>query len=59
MARAHRAHSRRVLFNCAHQPPDQVRYVMTAERYSAISVHDPAAFAQEIQARQELGPPAR
>ena len=45
-----------VLFYSAHQAPEQVLYVMTAERNYAISVDDPAAFAQEIQVRQELGP---
>ena len=44
-----------VLFYSAHQAPEQVLYVMTAERNYAISVDDPAAFAQEIQVRQELG----
>ena len=45
-----------VLFYSTHQTPEQVLYVMTEERNYAISVDDPAAFAQEIQARQDLGP---
>ena len=45
-----------VLFYSAHQAPEQVLYVLTAERNYAISVDDPARFAQEIQVRQELGP---
>ncbi len=45
-----------VLFYSTHQTPEQVLYVMTEERNYAISVDDPAAFAQEIQVRQELGP---
>ena len=45
-----------VLFYSTHQTPEQVLYVMTEERNYAISVDDPAAFAQEIQVHQELGP---
>jgi len=44
-----------VLFYSTHQSPDQVLYVMTSERTYAISVEDPAAFAREIQVRQDLG----
>jgi hypothetical protein len=47
-----------VLFYSTHQAATQVLYVMTSERNYAISVQDPAAFAQEIQVRQELGPTA-
>jgi hypothetical protein len=57
-----RAHIERigdVLFYSTHQSPDQVLYVMTDERSYAISVEDPAAFAREIQVRQDLGPTAR
>jgi len=46
----------RVLFYSAHQSPDQVLYVMTTEANYAISVEDPAAFAKEVQIRQDLGP---
>lgn len=45
-----------VLFYSTHQAPEQVLYVMTSERSYAISVEDPAAFAREIQVRQDLGP---
>jgi len=44
-----------VLFYSTHQSADQVLYVMTSERNYAISVEDPAGFAQEIQVRQDLG----
>jgi len=44
-----------VLFYSTHQSPDQVLYVMTTEQNYAISVQDPAAFAREIQVRQDLG----
>ena len=47
-----------VLFYSTHQSPEQVLYVITSERAYAISVEDPAAFAQEIQTRQDLGPTA-
>lgn len=47
-----------VLFYSTHQDPEQVLYVMTTERNYAISVPDPAAFAHEIQVRQDLGPTA-
>ena len=47
-----------VLFYSTHQTPDHVLYVMTAQRNYAISVEDPAAFAQEVQLRQDLGPTA-
>jgi hypothetical protein len=47
-----------VLFYSTHQAPEQVLYVMTAERNYAISVEDPAAFAREILLRQDLGPTA-
>lgn len=47
-----------VLFYSTHQSADQVLYVMTPERNYAISVTDPAAFAREIQVRQDLGPTA-
>lgn len=47
-----------VLFYSTHQSPDQVLYVMTSERTYGISVADPAAFAREIQVRQDLGPTA-
>jgi hypothetical protein len=47
-----------VLFYSTHQSTTQVLYVMTSERNYAISVQDPATFAQEIQVRQELGPTA-
>lgn len=46
----------RVLFYSAHQSPEQVLYVMTPEANYAISVEDPAAFAREVQVRQDLGP---
>ena len=58
---AGRAHIERVgevLFYSTHQSPEQVLYVMTAERNYAISVEDPADFAREIQLRQALGPTA-
>src|SRR5690606_24273877 len=45
-----------VLFYSTHQSADQVLYVMTSERNYAISVEDPAAFAHEVQRRQDLGP---
>lgn len=48
-----------VLFYSTHQSPDQVLYVMTSEQNYAISVQDPAAFAREIQVRQDLGTTAR
>lgn len=44
-----------VLFYSTHQSPEQVLYVMTSEQNYAISVQDPAAFAREIQVRQDLG----
>jgi len=44
-----------VLFYSTHQSPDQVLYVMTSQQNYAISVPDPAAFAREIQVRQDLG----
>ncbi len=44
-----------VLFYSTHQAPEQVLYVMTSERNYAISVEDPAAFARQIQLRQDLG----
>lgn len=47
-----------VLFYSTHQSEEQVLYVMTSERNYAISVSDPAAFAREIQVRQDLGPTA-
>ena len=47
-----------VLFYSTHQTPEQVLYVMTTERNFAISVPDPAAFARQIQVRQDLGPTA-
>lgn len=47
-----------VIFYSTHQTPDHVLYVMTNERNYAISVEDPAAFAQEVQLRQDLGPTA-
>lgn len=47
-----------VLFYSTHQASEQVLYVMTSERNYAISVPDPAAFAREIQVRQDLGPTA-
>ena len=47
-----------VLFYSTHQTPEQVLYVMTTERNYAISVADPAAFARQIQVRQDLGPTA-
>lgn len=47
-----------VLFYSTHQSPAQVLYVMTSERNYAISVADPAEFAQQIQIRQDLGPTA-
>jgi hypothetical protein len=48
-----------VLFYSTHQAPEQVLYVMTAERNYAISVNDPAGFARQVQVRQDLGPTAR
>ena len=48
-----------VLFYSTHQAPEQVLYVMTAERNYAISVTDPAGFARQVQIRQDLGPTAR
>lgn len=53
-----RAHNERigdVLFYSTHQSAEQVLYVMTSEQNYAISVQDPAAFAREIQVRQDLG----
>ena len=47
-----------VLFYSTHQTPEQVLYVMTTEKNYAISVPDPAAFARQIQVRQDLGPTA-
>ena len=47
-----------VLFYSTHQTPEQVLYVMTTERNYAISVPDPAAFARQIEVRQDLGPTA-
>ncbi len=47
-----------VLVYSTHQSPEQVLYVMTSERTYAISVDDPARFAEEVQQRQELGPTA-
>lgn len=47
-----------VIFYSTHQTPEQVLYVMTTERNYAISVPDPAAFARQIQVRQDLGPTA-
>jgi hypothetical protein len=45
-----------VLFYSTHQSAAQVLYVMTSERNYAISVDDPASFAQHIQLRQDMGP---
>ena len=42
----------------AHQSPEQLLYVMTTEHTYALSVEDPARFAEEIQRRQQLGPTA-
>ena len=56
-----RAHIERigdVLFYSTHQTPEQVLYVMTTEHNYAISVEDPAAFANDVQVRQDLGPTA-
>ena len=47
-----------MLVYSTHQSPDQVLYVMTSHRTYAISVDDPARFAEEVQRRQELGPTA-
>ena len=47
-----------VLVYSAHQSPEQLLYVMTTERTYALSVEDPARFAEEIQRRQRLGPTA-
>jgi hypothetical protein len=47
-----------VLVYSTHQSQEQVLYVMTGERTYAISVEDPARFAEEVQRRQELGPTA-
>lgn len=58
VGRAHIDRIGDVLFYSTHQSPGQVLYVMTSERNYAISVEDPATFAQEIQVRQELGPTA-
>ncbi|MEE8421677.1 MAG: PH domain-containing protein, partial [Dehalococcoidia bacterium] len=58
VGRAHIDRIGDVLFYSTHQSPGQVLYVMTNERNYAISVEDPASFAQEIQVRQELGPTA-
>lgn len=44
-----------ILFYSTHQSPEQVLYVMTSEWTYGISVPDPAAFAREIQRRQDLG----
>lgn len=55
VGRAHIERIGEVLFYSTHQAPDQVLYVMTSERSYAISVEDPAAFAREIQVRQDLG----
>ncbi|MCA9846808.1 MAG: PH domain-containing protein [Dehalococcoidia bacterium] len=48
-----------VLFYSTHQSPEQVLYVMTSSQNYAISVPDPAAFAREIQVRQDLGATAQ
>src|SRR5690606_2353181 len=53
-----RGHNERIgdiLFYSTHQSAEQVLYVMTSEQNYAISVPDPAAFAREIQVRQDLG----
>ncbi|MDA1061931.1 MAG: PH domain-containing protein [Chloroflexi bacterium] len=47
-----------VLFYSTADAPEQVLYVMTPERSYAVTVDDPAAFAQQIVRRQELGPTA-
>jgi hypothetical protein len=58
IGRAEIARIGNVLFYSTHQTPEQVLYVMTTERNYAISVPDPAAFARQIQVRQDLGPTA-
>lgn len=47
-----------VLFYSTHQSAEQVLYVLTVERNYAITVEDAAAFAREVQRRQDLGPTA-
>jgi len=44
------------LFYSAHQHPDDILYVVTPNESYAISVHDQAAFAEEVQARAGLTP---
>jgi hypothetical protein len=58
IGRAHIDRIGEVLFYSTHQSPSQVLYVMTSERNYAISVADPAGFAQHIQLRQDMGPTA-
>lgn len=45
-----------VLCYSTHQSAAELLYVLTTDGAYAISVADPAAFAREIQVRQELGP---
>ena len=47
-----------VLFYSTVDAPEHVLYVMTAERSYAVTVSDPAAFAEQVLRRQELGPTA-
>ena len=47
-----------VLFYSTGTDPEQVLYVMTPEHGYAVTVDDPAAFAQQVVRRQELGPTA-
>lgn len=56
VGRAHIDRIGEVLFYSTHQSPAQVLYVMTSERNYAISVADPASFAEHIQLRQDMGP---
>ena len=58
VGRADLARIGEVLVYSAHQSPEQLLYVMTNARTYALSVEDPARFAEEIQRRQRLGPTA-
>ena len=44
------------LFYSTHTSPDELLYLVTNDESYAITVLDQAAFAEEIQARAELGP---
>ena len=47
-----------VLFYSTAHVPEQVLYVGTSERTYALTVDDPADFAEQVVRRQELGPTA-